>query len=65
MTARRYPQALLMGVNTPWTERYELHEPMFRKHTDRLLDLGFTHLYVGRAQRRQGRRGSKSSRRPP
>ena len=45
-TGKRYPPALLEGVNTPWTERYELDEPVFRKHTERLLDLGFTHLYV-------------------
>ena len=46
MTVRRYPQALLHGVNTPWTEHYELNESMFRKHAERMLDLGFTNLYV-------------------
>ncbi len=46
MTTKRYPQALLFGVNTPWTDRYELDEPVFRRHTERLLDLGITHLYV-------------------
>ena len=46
MPDRRYTQALLMGVNTPWTEQYELHEEMFTKHTEQLLHLGYTHLYV-------------------
>ena len=46
MTQKRYPQALLKGVNTPWSEGYELHEPMFRKHAERLLAVGYTHLYV-------------------
>lgn len=42
----RYPQALLKGVNTPWTPDYELDTDIFVKQTDRLLAHGFTHLYV-------------------
>jgi len=46
MPATRYPQAILKGVNTPWTEDYDLDEARFVSHTERLLDHGYTHLYV-------------------
>jgi len=42
----RYPQALLKGVNTPWTEGYELDEPAFVGQVERLLDNGFRHIYI-------------------
>ncbi len=42
----RYAQAILKGVNTPWTDDYELDTAIFVRHTSRLLDLGYTHLYV-------------------
>jgi len=42
----RYPQALLKGVNTPWNEDYTLHEELFEHHTTRLIESGYTHLYV-------------------
>lgn len=43
---RRYPQAILKGVNTPWTEDYQLDVDMFVRHTTRLIDHGYSHLYV-------------------
>lgn len=42
----RYPQALLKGVNTPWTEDYELDEPAFVGQVERLIDNGFKHIYI-------------------
>lgn len=42
----RYPQALLKGVNTPWTEDYELDEEAFVGQVERLLGNGYRHLYV-------------------
>ncbi|MFC2176916.1 dihydrodipicolinate synthase family protein [Actinomycetota bacterium] len=42
----RYPQALLKGLNTPWTSEYELDTDIFVKHTNQLLAHGYTHLYV-------------------
>ena len=42
----RYPQALLKGVNTPWTEDYQLDTDIFVDHTTRLLDNGYSHLYI-------------------
>lgn len=42
----RFPQAILKGVNTPWTEDYDLDAGIFVRHIDRLLEHGFTHLYV-------------------
>ncbi|MFP5330752.1 MAG: dihydrodipicolinate synthase family protein [Acidimicrobiia bacterium] len=44
--ATRYPQGILKGVNTPWTEDFELDEDIFVAHTERLVNLGFSHLYV-------------------
>ena len=44
--ATRYPQGILKGVNTPWTEDYELDTDRFVDHTARLLEHGFTHVYV-------------------
>lgn len=44
--ATRYPQGILKGVNTPWTEEYELDSDRFVDHTVRLLEHGYTHLYV-------------------
>lgn len=46
MTTTRYPQAMLKGVNTPWTEDYQLDEQVFAVQTERLIRNGFTHLYV-------------------
>ena len=45
-TSTRFPQALLKGVNTPWTESYDLDEPAFVRQLRRLLDNGYSHLYV-------------------
>ena len=42
----RYPQAMLKGVNTPWTEDYELDEVVFLDQLERLLGNGYTHVYV-------------------
>lgn len=42
----RYPQAILKGVNTPWTEDYQLDSRVFVDHTARLLENGYTHVYV-------------------
>ena len=42
----RYPQGLLKGVNTPWTEDYNLDTDKFVDHANRLLGHGYTHIYV-------------------
>lgn len=44
--ATRYPQALLKGVNTPWTQDYELDEGAFVGQVERLVDAGFRHIYI-------------------
>lgn len=46
MTTTRYPQAMLKGANTPWTAEYELDVPAFEGQLDRLIDHGYTHVYV-------------------
>ena len=46
MTTTRYPQAMLKGANTPWTAEYELDVPAFEGQLDRLIDNGYTHVYV-------------------
>lgn len=45
-TKTRYSQALLKGVNTPWTEDYELDEDAFVGQVERLLENGYRHLYI-------------------
>lgn len=42
----RHPQAILKGISTPWTEDYELDQDAFVRHTVRMLDHGYRHLYV-------------------
>ena len=42
----RYPQALLKGANTPWTEDYELDEDAFSRQIENLVTAGYRHLYV-------------------
>ena len=42
----RYHQALLVSCVTPWDEREELIEPLFRKEIQHLRALGFTDLYI-------------------
>jgi len=44
--ATRYPQAILKGLNIPWTEDYRLDAGRFVDHAGRLLDLGYTHVYT-------------------
>lgn len=46
MAVTRYPQAILKGANTPWTEDYELDEPAFEDQVQRLIDAGYRHLYI-------------------
>lgn len=37
---------MLKGVNTPWTETFELDERLFANQASRLIDSGYRHLYV-------------------
>lgn len=46
VTVTRYPQAMLKGVNTPWTEDFHLDEELFVGQVRRLVDEGYEHLYV-------------------
>lgn len=42
----RYPQAMLKGVNTPWTVDFDLEERLFAGQANRLIENGYRHLYV-------------------
>ena len=44
--ATRYPQALLVSCEIPWTESEELAEEVFRREVRSTLDQGFNHLYI-------------------
>jgi len=46
MTIKRHPQGMLGPCDTPWNERYELDEPVFRRHVEGMLDAGFREVYV-------------------
>ncbi len=42
----RYPQAILVACPSPWDERFELVEEIFRAEVRLVLAAGFQHLYV-------------------
>jgi dihydrodipicolinate synthase/N-acetylneuraminate lyase len=42
----RYPQAILVACPSPWDERFELMESMFREEVRDVLAAGFRHCYV-------------------
>lgn len=42
----RYPQAILVACPSPWDERFELVEEIFRAEVREVLAAGFQHLYV-------------------
>ena len=42
----RYPQAILVACPSPWDERFELVEEIFRAEVREVLAAGFKHLYV-------------------
>ena len=42
----RYPQGILVACPSPWNERLELDENIFREEVRRVLGAGFEHLYV-------------------
>lgn len=42
----RYPQAILVACPSPWDERFELVEEIFREEVRQVLSAGFRHLYV-------------------
>jgi dihydrodipicolinate synthase/N-acetylneuraminate lyase len=42
----RYPQAILVACPSPWNERYELDEQIFRAEVREVLAAGFKHVYV-------------------
>ena len=46
MTTKRHPQGILGPCDTPWNERYELDEPVFRRHVGHMLDLGYREVYI-------------------
>ena len=46
MEEKRYPQGMLAACETPWTDQYALDEVAFRKHIGRVLELGYTNIYV-------------------
>lgn len=37
---------MLKGVNTPWTEDFDLDESLFADQANRLIESGYRHLYV-------------------
>ncbi len=42
----RYPQAILVACPSPWDERFELIESIFREEVRQVLAAGFRQLYV-------------------
>ena len=42
----RYPQSLLAACLIPWTESYEFDVPVFESHVNKVIDLGYTNLYI-------------------
>jgi dihydrodipicolinate synthase/N-acetylneuraminate lyase len=42
----RYPQGILVACPSPWDERFELVEELFREEVRRVLAAGFVHCYV-------------------
>ncbi len=44
--AMRYPQAILVSCEIPWSEREELLEEIFRQEVRATLARGFNHLYI-------------------
>lgn len=42
----RYPQAILVACPSPWDERFELIDELFREEVRQVLAAGFRHLYV-------------------
>jgi dihydrodipicolinate synthase/N-acetylneuraminate lyase len=42
----RYPQGILVACPSPWDERFELVEEVFREEVRQVLAAGFSHLYV-------------------
>lgn len=46
MPQKRYPQGMLGACDVPWTEDYQVDEPVFRRHVQHLLDSGFDEMYI-------------------
>jgi dihydrodipicolinate synthase/N-acetylneuraminate lyase len=46
MSAPRFARCILATTVIPWTETYALDERLYREQIARLLQSGFTHLYV-------------------
>ena len=46
MTDKRFPRCVLATTVIPWGDDYRLDETLYRHHIQRLLQAGFTHLYV-------------------
>jgi len=42
----RYPQAILVACPSPWDERFELSETIFREEVRAVFRAGFRHVYV-------------------
>lgn len=42
----RYPQAILVACPSPWDERFELVDEIFREEVRQVFEAGFRHIYV-------------------